>query len=61
MFSCPARAMQRMNWRALLLLGVVIAVSVAAVIAALTAASRSDDAFRRLRDDTRAGDVPHFR
>jgi predicted lysophospholipase L1 biosynthesis ABC-type transport system permease subunit len=55
-----ARAEWRGRWRAHLGLAVVVAIVVAAVLAALVAASRSEQAFTRLRAETAGADVAVF-
>jgi ABC-type lipoprotein release transport system permease subunit len=52
-----ARAEWRVRWRSHLLLAGVLGVTVAAVVATLTGAARSETAFDRLRQQTQASDV----
>lgn len=54
------RSEQRRRWRAHLALAAIVAIAVAAVVATLSAADRSEDAFHRLRSVTRASDVTVF-
>ena len=54
------RAAFRGHWRALVLLGVLVAVAAAAVVATLQAAERSETAFTRLRSATAATDLGVF-
>ena len=55
-FLC-ARAGWRARWRSLVVLIGVVALTIAAVVALLTAAGRSETAFERLRSATRASDA----
>jgi hypothetical protein len=52
-----ARAEWRVRWRSYLLVAGIVAVTVGAVVATLTAAGRSETAFDRLRAATRASDA----
>ena len=54
------RAAFRGHWRALVLLGVLVAVAAAAVVATLQDAERSETAFTRLRSATAATDLGVF-
>ena len=51
------RADLRRSWRSLVSLAVIAAIAVAAVMVALTAATRSENAFTRLRAATHASDA----
>ncbi len=55
-----ARAEWRTRWRSYLVLAVVAGLAVGAVVATLLAATRSENAFHRLRAATRAADVSVF-
>ncbi len=55
-----ARAALRAQWRALVVLALLVAVAVAALVATVSAADRSSTAFDRLRRVTNASDVAVF-
>jgi hypothetical protein len=59
-FLLYARAEWRTKWRSHVVLAGVAAIAVAAVVATLTAATRSETAFQRLRFATHASDVSAF-